>query len=150
MDLLVDDGIGLAEHGAALAVADDDVLHAEVAQHGGADFAGVSTVILIEKILCADGHAAVLKGAHGGGNVHARHAHDHVAPLGLGQQSLEIVRKLFGLGGGLVHFPVSGNDGFAISAIHGKCSPKYIKCFLKTLLIQQAGDARQHPPWGCP
>ena len=88
--------------------------------------------------------------AHGGGNIHARHAHDHVAPLGLGQQSLEIVRKLFGLGGGLVHFPVSGNDGFAISAIHGKCSPKYIKCFLKTLLIQQAGDARQHPPWGCP
>ena len=116
--LLIDSEVRLAEVLPPFGVADDDVLDAQILQHIGGHLAGVGAGLLIKYVLSAHGHPNVLEGLHGGGDIHGGHAHHHVAPLGAGQQALEFFGKFLGLGGGLVHLPVAGDDGLAISAIH--------------------------------
>ena len=118
MYFLVDDLIGLAEERAALAVADDDIAHAEVGEHVGGNLAGVGAALFKVDVLRADGDAAVLERAHGGRKVDRGRAHDDVAPFGFGKDGLELFGKGLGLAGGLVHFPVACDDGFTVSAIH--------------------------------
>ena len=125
--LLVDDKIRLAEVLAALGVADDDVLHAQILQHVGGDLAGVGAGLLKEHVLCAHGHPCVLEGLDGGGNIHGGDTHHHVAPLGLGQQGLQLLGELLGFAGGLVHFPVAGDNGLTVSAIHNTFTPLSFK-----------------------
>ena len=119
MYFLVDDLIGLAEEGAALAVTDDNIAHAEIGEHIGRNFTGIGAALFKVNVLRAHGNAAVLESANGGTQVGGGHAHDDVAPLGLGKNGLELFGKGLGLAGGLVHFPVACNDGFTVSAIHG-------------------------------
>ena len=121
--LLVDDEIRLAEILAALGVADDDVLHAQILQHIGGDLAGVGAGLLKEHVLCANGHAGILESLDGGGDVHGGDAHHYVAPLGLGQQGLQLLGEFFRLAGGLVHLPVAGDNGLTVSAIHNLFTP---------------------------
>ena len=118
MDLLVDGDVGLVVVLAALGVANDDVLHAHLLEHLGGDLAGVGAGGLIVAVLGADGHPAVLEEADGGGDVHKGHAEYHVAPLALGQDGLELLGVGLGLGEGLIHFPVAGNDRLAVTAVH--------------------------------
>ena len=118
MDLLVHDLVGLAEEGAALAVADDDIAHAQIGEHIGGHLAGVGAALFEVDVLRAHGDAAVLEGAHGGGEVRRGNAHDNVTPLRLGKQGLELLGKRLGLAGSLVHFPVACDDGLTVSAIH--------------------------------
>ena len=131
--LAVDGEIRLAEILAALRVTDDDVLYAQVLQHIGGDFAGVRAVLLIKHILCAHGYAGILEALDGGGDIYGGHAHHNVAPFGLGQQGLQFLGKLLRLAGGLVHLPVAGDNGLAISAIHNKLTPRL-------LLLYRNGD----------
>ena len=61
-NLLVDGEIRFAEILAALGVADDDVLDAQVLQHIGGHLAGVGPGFFIEQVLSAHGNAQVLEG----------------------------------------------------------------------------------------
>ena len=119
VDLFVDGQVGLVPVLAALRVADDDVLDAQILEHSGGHFAGVSAALLKVKVLGADGDAGILKRLDRGGDVDKGNAQNDVAPFGLGHQGLELVGERPGLGCGLVHLPVSGNDGLAVSTIHG-------------------------------
>ena len=55
VDLLVDGRVGFAQDVPAFAVAEDDVRAAEVAEHGGAEFAGEGPVLLVIHVLGAQG-----------------------------------------------------------------------------------------------
>ncbi len=118
VDLLVDGEVGLVVVLTALRVADDDVLHAQLLEHLGGNLAGVGAVGLIVAVLSADGDAAVLEQTHSGGNVHVGHAENDLAPLGLAQLGLDVLGEGLGLGQGLVHLPVAGDDGLAVAAVH--------------------------------
>ena len=118
VDLLVDCLVGLAEILAALAVAHDDVFYAQVLQHFGGHLAGVGALLLKVDVLGAHGDAQVLEGLGGGGDVAGGDADQRLAPLGPGQDLLDLLGEFLGLSGGHVHLPVAGDDGFTISAIH--------------------------------
>ncbi len=118
MDLLVDGLVRFAEVLAALAVAHDDVLHAQILQHVGGDFAGVSALLLKVDVLSAHRDPQVLESLHSNGNIAGGNADQGVAPLGAGHDLLQFLGKLLGLGCGHVHFPVAGNHGLTVSAVH--------------------------------
>ena len=87
------------------------VRQAELAKHllgGGAALGEVD-------VLRANLDVGALRGRLRGGDVHGRDADHHVAG-GVLHQGLEGLHQGLGLGGGLVHFPVTGNDCLA----HGK------------------------------
>ena len=115
--------VGLAEILAAFAVADDDVLHAQVLEHVGRDFTGICAVFFIKYILGAYRYAHIFECAQRGGDVDRGNANQHIAPFGAGQDGFQFIGKLFGLGSGFVHFPVSGYDCFSVSAVHVLLSP---------------------------
>ena len=117
-DLFIHGEVGLPEILPALGVTDDNIFYAQILQHIRRHLAGVGAALFIENILCAHGHPQILEGLHGGGNIHGGYAHHHVAPLSARQQALEFFGKPLGLGGGLIHLPVAGDDGLTISAIH--------------------------------
>jgi hypothetical protein len=123
VDLLVDGDVGLAEVLAALGVADDDILYAQVLEHVGGHLAGVGPAGLVVQVLRAHGHPHVLEGLQGGGDVHEGDAHHHLAPLGAGQDGLELLGKLLGVAGSFVHLPVAGNNGLTVSTVHVDLSP---------------------------
>ena len=116
--LLVHGEIGLVIVLAALGVTDDDVLRPGVTDHLRGDLTGVSAVILVVAGLGADGDMAVLEQTHGVGDIGRGDAEHNAAPLALGHDGLQLFRKSFGLGNGVVHLPVAGNDGFTISSVH--------------------------------
>ena len=116
-DLGIDVGVGLA-HGAALGVADDDVLAAGVGEHVGGDFTGVGAGGVGVAVLGADAHPGLPHGADGGGDADGGDAQSHVAPAALGHDSLQLGHKLLGFGGSLVHLPVTGDDGFTVFSVH--------------------------------
>jgi hypothetical protein len=119
MDLLVDGGVGFAEVLPPLTVAHDDVLDGQILQHIGGNLAGVSALFLKVDVLSAHRDPQILESLHGGGDVAGGDADDGFAPLGPGHDLLDVLGKLLRLGGGHIHFPVSGNHGFAVSAVHG-------------------------------
>ena len=102
-------------------MADDHILHAQVQQHIGGNLAGEGTGLLVVDILGA--HMDVGAGALGNNiaQVGEGHTDDDLAAgvMDAGDQSLQ---QQTGLGGGIVHFPVAGNHGFALLFIHGKTS----------------------------
>ena len=65
-------------------------------------------------------------GFQSGRDVAGGNANHGLAPLGLGKDLLDVFSELLGLGGGHVHFPVAGNDGFTISAIHSDQNSLFI------------------------
>ena len=125
MDLLVDGNVRLAEVLAALGVADNDILHAQILEHVGGHFAGVRAAGLKVQVLRAYGYPHILECLQGGRDVDEGHAHHDLAPLGAGQQGLELLGELLGVGGGFVHLPVSGDDSLAVSTVHVDLSPVY-------------------------
>ena len=75
--------------------------------------------------LRAYGYPHILECLQGGRDVDEGHAHHDLAPLGAGQQGLELLGELLGVGGGFVHLPVSGDDSLAVSTVHVDLSPVY-------------------------
>ena len=122
VNLLVDSLIRLTEILAALTVAHNDVLHAQILQHIGRNLAGVSAFFLKVDILSAHGDPQILERLHGNGNIAGRNADQRVTPLGAGHDLLQLLSKFLGLGGGHVHFPVAGDHGLTVSAIHNRYS----------------------------
>ena len=118
VDLLVHGEVGLVVVAAALGVADDDVLGPRLLDHVGGNLAGVGAVVQLVAGLGADGDVAVLEQPDGGLDVHGGDAQHHVAPLALGHDGLDLLGKGLGLGQGVVHLPVAGNDCFAVTTIH--------------------------------
>ena len=98
-------------------MADNDVLNAQVGQHVSADLAGVSTGLLEVDILGADMDVGALGLGNGRDQIGERHADNDLAASVLdgGDQGVD---QLGGLGGGLIHFPVAGNDCLAVLLIH--------------------------------
>ena len=121
-DLGIDIGIGLA-HSTALGVADDHILAAGIHQHVGSNFAGVSTGGVGVNILGTDAYPSLTHSADSGGNADGRNTQGHITPTALGHNSLQLGHKLLGLGGGLVHLPVTGEDGLTILSVHFPFSP---------------------------
>ena len=109
--------VGLSEVLAALAVADDDDVHAHGAEHLSADFAGVGAALFPVAVLRADLDVGAGGGLLGGSQVHKGGAGHNVAGRVL-HQGGDGGNQLFGLGGGLVHFPVAGDDNLAQCFIH--------------------------------
>ncbi len=105
-------------HGAALRVAENDVLTARVHEHIGRDLAGVGAGGVGVAVFCADAHSGLAHGANGCGDADGGNAQRHVAPTALGHDGLELGHELLGLGWGLVHLPVAGDDSLTILTIH--------------------------------
>ena len=142
VDLLVDGEVGLVIILAALGVADDDVLGAGLLDHLSGDLTGVSAVILIVAGLSADGDVAVLEQADGGLDVGGGHTQHHVAPLAAGHDGLELLSKSLGLGQGVVHLPVAGDDSLTVTTIHVLFLP-----FLYTGAVGDDIEPDCPPPW---
>jgi hypothetical protein len=109
-DLLVDEGVGLAEIRAALAVAEDDVGGVEGAQHLGGDLAGVGAALLGVHVLAAELYGLALEHVRHGrqrGERRAKHdVHRSLAP----DLVNDVLGERDGLGGRLVHLPVTSDD----------------------------------------
>src|SRR5699024_10208169 len=109
--------VGLGEVLAALGVAHDDVLHAQVHQHVGADLAGVGAGLFKVDVLGAHVDVGALGLGHGGDQVGVGGADDHLA-AGVLDGGDQLVDQGSGLGGVLVHLPVAGDDRLALCFIH--------------------------------
>ena len=105
-------------HGAALGVAEDDILAARVGEHVGRDFAGVSAGGVRIAVLGANADARLAHRADSSGDADGGDAQRHVAPAALGHDGLELGHERLGLGRRLVHFPVTGDDGLTILSVH--------------------------------
>ena len=62
--------------------------------------------------------AVVVAHPNGGVKVHRGHTQYDITPLGTAQNGLEFLSKSLGLGKGLIHLPVAGDDGLTIATIH--------------------------------
>ncbi|MPM93132.1 hypothetical protein SDC9_140268 [bioreactor metagenome] len=96
----------------------DDIFDAKGPEHLPGNLSGVGAGGLVMEVLGADGDFAVLKALEGHGNVHKGDAQHHAAPFPLGEDGLELLCKGPDLARGLVHLPVSCDDGLAVSHIH--------------------------------
>ena len=116
-------------HGAALRVAEDDVLTARVHEHVCGDLAGIGAGSVGVAVLRANADSRLAHRAHSGGDAHGRHAQRHIAPAALGHDSLELVHELLRLRRCLIHLPVASDHGLAIFPIHG-INLLYISIFI--------------------
>ena len=98
-------------------MADDDVLHAQIDQHIGADLTGERTGLLEVDVLGTHMDIGALGLFHGGHQIGERGADDDLAGsiLDGGDQ---FIHQLGCLRGGLVHFPVACNDCLTLCLIH--------------------------------
>ena len=63
-------------------------------------------------------NAGLTHSADSSGDADSGNAQSYVASTALGHDGLQLSHKLLGLGGGLVHFPVTGNDGLTVLSVH--------------------------------
>ena len=103
-------------------MADDDVLAAGVDQHVGGDLTGVGAGGVGVAVLSADAHAGLTHSADSSGDAHSGNAQSNIAPTALGHDGLQLSHKLLGLGGSLIHFPVTGNNGLTVLSVHNLIS----------------------------
>ena len=122
MDLLVHSKVSFVIILAALGVADDDILGAGLLNHLGGDLSGIGTVVLVMASLGADGDMAVFEQTDSRLDVGGGDTEHHVAPLALGHNRLDLLSKCLGLGEGVVHLPVAGDDSLTITTIHSDYS----------------------------
>ena len=114
----IDLQVGLAVVAAALAVADDAVLRAEVAELLGRHLAGECAVLVLGHVLCADAEVAALPRRLQRGNERIRRADDHVTAALGGKIRLQLLREGRDLGHALIELPVAGDDCFSLFQIH--------------------------------
>ena len=103
--------VGFGEVLAALGVAEDDILDAEVLEHSGRDFAGVGAIGLPVHILSAEADLRAFERGGGGRDVHEGHADNHLHPaIAFVGGLADALDKRGGLGGQLVHLPITCDD----------------------------------------
>ena len=105
-------------------MADDDVLHAQIHQHIGADLAGECTGLLKVDILSTHMDVGALGLFHSGDQIGIRGADDHLAACVL-HGGDQLVHQNSSLGGSLVHLPVACNDSLTLCLIHDTLSPLF-------------------------
>ena len=98
-------------------MADDDVLHAQIHQHIGADLAGERTGLLKVDILSTHMDVGALGLFHSGDQIGVGGADNDLTGsiLDGGDQ---LVHQLGCLSGGLIHLPVACNDCLTLCLIH--------------------------------
>ena len=108
-------------------MAEDDVRDVEVAQHGSRDLTGEGTVGLVVQVLRAEGEVGTFDGRADRRKGREGRAEDDV-DVGVdadgGRDGLD---ELDAFGGGLVHLPVTGDEGGTLRHI---C---YIDCCFRRL-----------------
>ena len=111
--LLVDEGVGLLEIRAALAVAENDVVGEDRTKHADGDLAGVGAAGLGMHVLGAeldDGAVEGLADRLDRGEWRGDHDFDVGLFADFGD---EFLHERNGVGGGLVHLPVAGDEFFS-------------------------------------
>ena len=98
-------------------MADDDVLHAQIHQHIGADLTGESTGLFKVDVLGAHMDVGALGLSHSGDQIGKRSADDHLAGSVL-HSGDQLIHQNSSLGGGLVHLPVASDNSLALCLIH--------------------------------
>ncbi len=68
-------------------------------------------------VFCADGNVGAFDGFQSGVQIHEGNTGDHIAVC-IFYQRLDGLEQLFGFSGGLIHFPVAGDNGFSKSFVH--------------------------------
>jgi len=115
LGLFIDRRARLAEELAAFAVAYYDGPGPGGRDHGDGDFAGEGALGLPMDILGGDGNGRPSDRLDRGLKTGEGDAESHVAVAGERVEPRQKVRKKFaGLAAGLVHFPVSGEQGFSL------------------------------------
>ena len=109
MDLLVDLRVGFAQDVPPLAVAENDVLHAQVAEHRGADFAGKCPIGLVVDILSAQGDFRTLDRLADRLEVARRRADGQIDSAELLRLAGHRLRQGHGGLAVQVHLPIAGN-----------------------------------------
>ena len=105
-------------HGAALGVTEDDIFAPCINEHIRGDLAGIGTGGMRIAVLCTDGHACLAHGADCGRDAHSRDAQRDITPAALRQQALQLGHERLRLRRRFIHFPVTGNERFAIFSVH--------------------------------
>ena len=119
-------------------MAHDDILHAQIHQHVGADLTSESTGLLEVDILGTHMDVGALGLFHSGDQVGVGGADDDLAACVL-HGGHQLVHQNSSLGGGLVHLPVACNDCLTLCLIHDV----YL---LYIYLLNKKGAAAQMPP----
>ena len=118
--LCIDLQVGLAVVAAALTVADDAILCAEVAELLGGHLTGERAVLMLGHVLCADAEVAALPRCLQRGNERIRCADDYVAAALSRKIGLQLLREGRDLGHALIELPVAGDDCFSLFQIHSQ------------------------------
>ena len=117
----------------------DKRIYGSFLEHLGRDLGGVGAAGLEVHVLSADLHVGALALFNGNSQIHIGNADDDLA-VGILDQGQHLVDEGSGLGGGLVHLPVAGDDGLTILSVH--CSffsfmntsePESVRCELTML-----------------
>ncbi len=108
--LLGDETVILSQEVAPLGMADDDIAHSKVQEHGGGNLTGVGAALFPVHVLGPQPDPATSQGFSGGGQ----------GGKGGADQDLHPGQLIFGLtdmaaegrrfGGGFMHLPVGGDD----------------------------------------
>ncbi len=98
---------------------DDNVFHAGSDKHVCGHFAGVGAGRFEVDVFGADLDVGALRCFHSGGDVNIRDTQHDVA-VSAGHKRLHLVDKRGGLGRGVVHFPVAGDNGFTKIFFHNQ------------------------------
>ena len=106
-------------------MAHDDILHAQIHQHVGADLAGECARLFKVDVLSTHMDVGALGLFHSGDQVGVGGADDDLAACVL-HGGHQLVHQNSSLGGGLVHLPVASNNGLALCLIHDTFSLPYL------------------------
>ncbi len=116
-DPLLDGDVGLPKILAALRMADDHVLHPQLLEHRGGNLPGEGAGFRPVAVFRAHRDVGAGGGRQGGFQVGVGDADNHAAVRVL-HQGQQLLDEGLGLGTGLVHLPVSGDDRFAQVLVH--------------------------------
>ena len=109
--------VGLAKILAALTVADDHIGHAHGLQHGSGHLSSESTFLCPMAVLSAHLNIGAFGGVQGSLQIHKGCTDDYIA-IRVCHQGFHLLQQSSGLCGGVVHFPVAGNDGLTKCFVH--------------------------------
>ena len=106
--LFVHGFVGLGKVSSALRVTDDDIIHAEVAEHICGHLAGESALVLEVEVFRADFNICTLSRANRLGKAHERRATYNLAG-GVCTLGCNLFYEIISFARELIHFPVAGN-----------------------------------------
>ena len=113
VQFLIDALVGFTKKLAALRVSDDDVGASRGQQHSGGDLTGIGALFFPEQVLRSDFDPRAVRALLNGGNGGKWRADHNFIPSVAAHLRQKRLHKFHGLGGGLIHLPVGGNELFS-------------------------------------